>query len=668
MKYRAEIDGLRAIAVVPVVFFHAGFNVFRGGFVGVDVFFAISGFLITTIIVGEMEEGAFSFARFYERRARRILPALVVVMAACILLGWFWMLPSEFDKLAKSVAAASLFVSNFFFWSQSGYFDTTSELEPLLHTWSLAIEEQFYILFPLALLATWKFGRPAVVAAIGLCFILSLALCQHQSRVDPFSDFYLAPTRAWELAAGSLASFVTIKRRAARDNVLSILGLGLILASVFLYDKTTPFPSLYALLPVGGACLVLVFAVKGTLGARILSQPLLVGIGLVSYSLYLWHQPVLAFARLRLQSTPTTGTSLLLLALTATLAVLSWRYVETPFRDARRFSGRAIFLGAGVAASSLLAFAVVATATSGLPGRYSPEMAALASELDYRVPRMSECFGDVLSFVPPEKSCVYNGRHERKVVIWGDSHSAALAVDLAEQLDEAQVALQQFSFSGCPPILGVHFVEIDRQLCPEYNRRVFDYLKRRPELKDIVLVARWPVYFDGLGYDNGEGGVKDGAMKFLLALPEAKGIDFYQDSGRVAAVGAIFRESIDALLRMGRNVTLVYPLPEAGRDVAAHLARGRLYGDSADAPLSVSYEFFRERTAAVDAQLDLLGESPALLRVRPSALFCNGLVAGRCVFERGGLPLFLDDNHLNKRGATLVSKEIVAAMKARGWL
>ncbi len=520
----------------------------------------------------------------------------------------------------------------------------------------------------MALLSTWKYGRAAVISAITVCFILSLALCQHESHLDPFSDFYLAPTRVWELAAGSLASFVSMQRRPAVDNLLSILGLGLILASVFLYDKTTPFPSLYALAPVLGASLVLIFAVKGTLGARLLSQPLLVGIGLVSYSLYLWHQPVLAFARLRLQADPTPAMSLFLLALTAALAVLTWRYVETPFRNIRRFSRRAMFVNAGVAASSLLAFAAVVAATGGLPGRYSPEMAALASELDYRVPRMSECFGEVLSFVLPEKSCVYNDRHKRKVVIWGDSHSAALATDLAEQLNEAQVALQQFSFSGCPPILGVHFVEIDRQLCPEYNRLVLDYIRQHAELKDVILVARWPVYFDGFGYDNGEGGVKEGARKFLLALPDAKGIEFYEDSGRVAAVGAILRESIDALLAMGRNVTLVYPLPEAGRDVAPYIARNRLYGAPGDAPFSVSYAFFKERTSAVDEQLDLLADNPALLRVRPSELFCNGPVPGRCVLELGGQPLFVDDNHLNKHGATLVSRQIVAAMKARGWL
>ncbi|WP_363347692.1 acyltransferase family protein [Methylocystis echinoides] len=668
MKYRAEIDGLRAIAVVPVILFHAGFSLFRGGFVGVDVFFVISGYLITSIIVGEMTDGAFSFARFYERRARRILPALFVVMLACIAVGWRWMLPREFDELAKSAAATTLFVSNFFFWSQSGYFDTASELKPLLHTWSLAIEEQFYILFPLALLAAWKYGRAAVISVIGLCFFLSLAYCQHMSRLDPFFNFYLAPTRAWELAAGSLASFVVVKRRAALDNGLSILGLSLILASIFLFDKTTPFPSLYALAPVLGACLMLIYAVEGTAGARLLSQPLFVGVGLISYSLYLWHQPVLAFARLRLQSTPTAATTLLLFGLITALAVLTWRYVETPFRNPRRFSRRAIFANAGFAAAALLGFAVIVGASGGLPNRYSPEMAALATEVDYRVPRVSECFGDVLSFVPPEKSCVYHAQEARKVALWGDSHAAALANDLAEQLGEAHASLQQFSFSGCPPILGVHFAEIERQLCPEYNRAVFDYLKAHAEFKDIVLVARWPVYFEGFGYDNGEGGVTEGAKKYFLALPSSKGAEFYKDAGRIASVGAIFRESVDELLRMGRNVVLVYPLPEAGRDVAISFARNKLFGAAGEAPFSVSYAFFEERTHAFTEQLDLLGDNPSLLRVRPSELFCNSLVAGRCIFERGGLPLFIDDNHLNKHGATLVAKQIVAAMKQKGWL
>jgi len=304
MQYRAEIDGLRALAVLPVILFHAGFEWFSGGFVGVDVFFVISGYLITTIIISEMAEGKFSIVNFYERRARRILPALFFVMAACLPFAWLWLTPADLKDFGQSLVAASAFSSNILFWIEGGYFATASELKPLIHTWSLAVEEQYYILFPIFLMLTWRLGIKWILILLSTVFFISLGIAQWGAYNSPTAAFFLLPTRGWELLVGVFAAFYlkynTHLKSHSLNQALSLLGFGMIVYSIIAFDETTPFPSLYALVPTIGTGLLILCAVPKTFVHRLLSLKYIVGIGLISYSAYLWHQPLLAFARHRL--------------------------------------------------------------------------------------------------------------------------------------------------------------------------------------------------------------------------------------------------------------------------------------------------------------------------------------------------------------------------------
>lgn len=381
MKYRPEVDGLRALAVVPVILFHAGSTLFSGGFIGVDIFFVISGYLITTIILSELEAGHFSLINFYERRARRILPALFVVLFTSMLGAWFLLSALDGAKFASSVFGVITFTSNFVFWLDEGYFESASELKPLLHTWSLAVEEQYYLFFPLFLMAAFRIARKYVMLILITVGLLSFALTQwaiilSAERASIVSaGFFLLPTRAWELLVGSLVAFHLTRPNAALrqhgkrlHQVLSLAGIAMILCAIFAFDEHTPFPSHFALLPTVGTALIILYATAGTFAQTVLSNRILVVIGLASYSAYLWHQPVMAFYRYQQSSMSIAPLALVaLLGLIALLAGLTWRYIEQPFRNRTTFGRRVIFsysASASVIAGLLAGIFWVATAQS----------------------------------------------------------------------------------------------------------------------------------------------------------------------------------------------------------------------------------------------------------------------------------------------------------------
>ena len=372
MKYRAELDGLRAIAVVPIILFHAGFEYFSGGFVGVDVFFVISGYLITTIILSEKEQGTFSLVNFYERRFRRILPALFMVMLVSLIFSLLWVMPSYMEDFSQSLMAVSTFSSNILFWRESGYWEISNELKPLLHTWSLAVEEQYYVLYPLYLMLIWHFRKDWILGSFIVIAAISLATAQWGAYNKPIPTFYLLPTRAWELSIGAGIAYYFLYRKQTVQILLShksvnealgLLGLLMISYAVYVFDKGTPFPSLYALVPTVGTGLIILFSSSQTMVGRLLSIKPLVAVGLISYGAYLWHWPLLVFARHLSLTEPSELTFAILALLSFPLAYLSWRYIEKPFRTKSIFSRKAIF--------TLSFIGSVLFITVGLAGHFS---------------------------------------------------------------------------------------------------------------------------------------------------------------------------------------------------------------------------------------------------------------------------------------------------------
>lgn len=440
MQYRPEIDGLRAMSVVSVLLFHAGFENFSGGYVGVDIFFVISGYLITLIILGDIEKQRFSIKTFYERRARRILPVLFFVLFVSSIASLFILTPHEIERFSKSLLSVLLFVSNIFFWTESKYFGAAAELKPLLHSWSLSVEEQFYILFPVFLLIGMKFFKKFVLAILVTVFVASLFLAEWASYDMAGANFYLTPTRVWELLAGAGVAFFSFKKGEHYNQLLATIGVGLMLYAIFAFDEQTRHPSALTLVPIVGTCLFLLYCDCKRYPGKIFTSSIAVSIGLISYSLYLWHQPMFAFARHLGFSTNDLPIALLLMAACFPLSWISWKFIEVPFRRAESMRAKQLFLTLGVSAVILIVFGGVGINTSG----YKTVVLELRhSEQDRPLYRaLYDAIGYDLRGKMVQKPCQFwvdtvghidNGRlkdcrklHGKATVILGDSHAMNL--------------------------------------------------------------------------------------------------------------------------------------------------------------------------------------------------------------------------------------------------
>ncbi|MDG2520351.1 acyltransferase family protein [Caulobacter segnis] len=530
--YRPDIDGLRAVAVIPVVLFHAGFETLSGGYVGVDVFFVISGFLITSILRSDLDKGRYSLAGFYERRARRILPALFACLAATFLTALVLLPPGELEALGKSAVWVAIFASNIFFFNEGGYFGRAAEDMPLLHTWSLSVEEQFYIVWPilLALLVRHATRRRMFAAVLGLG-ALSLAASVWMVGRNGEAAFYLAPYRAWELLLGAgLAMGMAPRVRPARLRaVLAAAGLGLIVWPMLAYEATTPFPGFGAIPPCLGAALLLHVGRDAGPVTRLLSSKAMVGVGLISYSLYLWHWPVLVLGRVALNRDFEPAEAAAAVTLAFLLAWLSWRYVERPFRTHVRLPRPDLkVLGGAAAGLAVLAGAGASAALSdGFRQRAAPGVAVAEAAGRSINPRRARCHVDSASGAPaPAKACTPGGEHAA-ILLWGDSHADHFAPAVYAFADRLGVPARQASKSSCRPVLtdgrvaaNVGVMTAD---CAAFNEAVLTQAAANPDLKTVVL-AGWWIMRKGAEADGGRG-FERAATYSLTRMREALGPD-----------------------------------------------------------------------------------------------------------------------------------------------
>ena len=494
MIYRREIDGLRALAVLPVILFHAGFSAFGGGFVGVDIFFVISGYLITSIILDEHYKRHFTFTDFYLRRARRILPALFLVIFVCFPFAWQWYLPIDMKEFSQSVIATTTFLSNFFFWLKTGYFDTEAELKPLLHTWSLAVEEQYYLIFPFLFICLLRFQKKHTFWLLSLLAIISLAYAQWLSAKNPSANFFLFPSRLWELLIGALIAlslFHQSKPFGSHDlrQFASVIGLILIVSSIVLYSSDTPYPSVYTLLPTCGTALIILFADKENLVGRILSSKAFVGIGILSYSAYLWHQPLLAFARYRTLGEVSIELVFALLVATFCLAYLSWRFVENPFRKGARVSNSLfifLFLSLGI---SLILAAMLGHRTNGFVHRQSGKLPAEYFTQAQANRKFNYGIDNKLCISNEASLCQVTAytANGKNILLLGDSHSSDFTNQFKIYATNNNLNAWQMSITGCAYLFSQLSINPE---CQKAKSMLLEKIEGRA-FDEVILVGNY---------------------------------------------------------------------------------------------------------------------------------------------------------------------------------
>ncbi len=641
-RYRADIDGLRAIAVLPVVFYHFGVWPFTGGYVGVDVFFVISGYLITSLIHTEMEEQRFSVISFYDRRIRRIFPALFAMLAVTTVAALFALLPNELVRYGKILLSAAIFTSNFEFVHKAGYFNVESSQKPLLHTWSLAVEEQFYVFFPWFLYFLRGAKRERLLAVLGFILAVSLAANLWGVRYNPVATFFLLPFRFWELLIGSLLAvgrFPTPTGAFAR-NALSALGLSLIATSIFAFTVTTPYPGENALLPCVGTAFVLYAGSRERTAVNsALATPLLVTIGLMSYSLYLWHWPVYVIAKDYSVGAFAPWETVCLIALSFGLAFLSWRFVELPFRGRRGvLSRRALFAIAAGAIVAAVAIGEVLAHGDGFPQRYNANIRAILAEGNAEMPRMNGCLDLSPVTIEAGHLCAIGRTKMRpSFLLWGDSHAWVMlpAIDAASAANghAGLFAIRH----NCAPLPGV--ARPDDRDCRSFNDAVLTRALR-PDIRLVLLDARWATYTDPAPYESDD-------QKIVLAGSGSKGETAVEMSG-IFARG--LTRTVQTLVAAGKKVVIVASVPEIKWPVPQTLARIALTGSHVTIEPTVAE--FRARQKFAFALFDALRAKFGVEIVRPDRLLCS---TATCMVERRVIPLYRDTNHLSVYGARFLA-------------
>ena len=628
LTYRPEIDGLRAIAVSSVILYHAGVWPFGGGYVGVDIFFVISGYLITSILLSDMDRGKFSFVQFYERRIRRIFPALFLVLACASVAAWLLLTPGQLRYFGQSVLATVLFLANFLFAWKTDYFAGDSELLPLIHMWSLAVEEQFYVVFPVILLALRRWRIMGLNTAFTVLFALSLAWCLYSETRYPVANFFLMPGRAWELLAGAIVAVNREKWAAANARAtgmaLEAIGLALIVVPILWYTRDTAFPGIAAIAPVAGTALLLFAAAPERPVGRVLASGPMVAIGLLSYSAYLWHQPLFAFAHAWSGVKPDVATTAALIAATFALAWVSWRFVERPFRSREAISRRTVFALAAVFTLAFAAIGLLTHVKQGFPARYDAKTLALAATMAPS-PVRDTCHTEGVNYRPPARACRYLGNTVDWAVL-GDSHAIEIGYALAEDLAKSGHGLMHLTFSGCQAALTF---DTPNPGCSAWMKEAVATLERETAVRNVVLIFRPSFYLFG-DQTKTWPAVPDAHPGFLPALSSEAAREEYWKS---------FRTTVERLHAAGKRVYVVLPIP----DLPVHAER-YVFGRH-DGATGVTMDWYRARNAWILPRLQSL---PGVTLLDPVPTVCRGQ---QCASIIDDTALYFDDNHFSLAGA-----------------
>jgi|TARA_B110000902_G_scaffold239237_1_gene287774 peptidoglycan/LPS O-acetylase OafA/YrhL len=498
--YRPEIDGLRAIAVLAVIMFHAGIEVLSGGFIGVDIFFVISGYLITAIIIKSLDSQQFSYLNFYARRAKRLLPAALVMILTTVLFSALILSPDKYYQLAKSAEFSNLFIANIWFMKHSGYFDISTQISPLIHMWSLSVEEQFYFIYPFILVCAYKIGKIkaiywSIITIVLVTFILNLSLV----NIHPNFTFYMLPTRAWELGLGALTYFLPQLKNDRFNTILSIVGMAAIFYALLLITEHDQYPGYLATIPTLSAAL-LIFSLHGknNIIRKTLAIKPMVFIGKISYSSYLWHWPIIVFYRIYINERTFNATEVIILIISSLIAgYFSWKYIENRYRYLE-FSSKKILKVAGYAIVTSVLLTSTVLVSKGFPIRVSAELAAISNN---NLMRSLPCIEQIEPFQNiDEKFCVVGApwnEAKKKGIVWGDSHSLHWGQLLHKQAESKGISLV-IAPRKCPAYLNNKYINSHYPKYPNFsehctfrNQQTLNWLKKNKEVNLVILAASW---------------------------------------------------------------------------------------------------------------------------------------------------------------------------------
>jgi len=674
--YRAEIDGLRTVAILPVIFFHAGFNWVSGGFIGVDIFFVISGYLITFLLIQEhANTGKISIYNFYERRLRRILPALFTVLVPSSIFSYFILQPELSLSYVKGLAYTLIFSSNIYFWKTSGYFDVEAENHPLLHTWSLAVEEQFYIFFPLLLIAFYKMFKKErrnllilLIISIGL---ISLIASEKTLQTNKVSAFYLLPFRAWELMVGAICATSYIKftayisndtRRIIYAEIISLLGLIFIFSSILTLNEYSPFPGINAVPAVLGAALIISFS-KGTITSKLLSYKPFVWIGLISYSLYLWHQPIFAFARIMSINELDQKIYILLIAITFILATLSYFLVEQPFRKKQKVSYKTFITVFVTITLLLLAYISSSVISDGFKSRHSKALLANTFER-HPTPEKDVCNKNyILPGVANVDICEFGAEASKStLVLLGDSHATMLLKPLHTALIKNNMKGYRILNWNCNVIPGF-FKSSEREHlnklanCNTSQTKVHDFIKSKNAI--TLLSVRWtnrvaPIdgYNASVLFDNSQGGVErsnTGHPNFVMHQGHK--------SLNASAKKEVIEQYINTLISVSTKLIIIGPVPEVGWNVTDYNHLYHFYNDAIPDEITTSYDLYLNRHKFITDILLPFQSKGKVSFINSADCFCIS-ENKTCYAQKNGVSYYTDDDHLNERGSAILINKV----------
>lgn len=653
MKYRKDVDGLRSVAVLPVILYHAGISAFSGGYVGVDIFFVISGYLITGLISAEMADDRFSVANFYVRRIKRIFPALYFMMSVALILSLLLLLPKHLASFGKSLISTVFFGSNIFFWKQSGYFDAAAETKPLLHTWSLGVEEQFYIFFPLFLYFLHK-NRKHIRTYIFAVFCVSFAMSVFLTPKYPESSFYLLHTRAWELMLGSLIALGIYPKTENRAvlNGLSLAGFALICISVFTFGKETQFPGYNAMIPCLGAGLIIASGMnREPLINRMLSLKPLVFVGLISYSLYLWHWPLLAmrnYYSIVLKQNFFTS-NLWIIFLTFFFAIFSYYLVERPFRTRKVVDKKALFRRS---AYIMAAFTVLGSSvyfSHGFPSRM-PDSVNKVTATENSIFRNERCFYyDPLKTTEDRLCRMGDEKRKPGFILWGDSHALSLTDGLNNFASANNVTGVFAGKSNCPPMRLVKvYSNGSPSNCRQFNDIVYDIVTKDKNIKDVFLAARWEIYSSE---------PSDGKTMDVIRLEDGVTKSSVAGNKKIFADGLM--RTVKGLVKAGKRVYFIMDVPEVPYEAASELGKQEylksVFKDSGSrVEAFVSLSNYLDRNKNVFSTYDDVENKTGMKRIDLFRVLCSD---GKCALSKDGKALYFDDNHLSRFGSDYVVSE-----------